>query len=69
MKPDRSCKLAAAYREGQRAAWHRRGHRPRPVVVVKPLDRKVRVADLVASSHRRIILRDVMASSLTGARG
>jgi hypothetical protein len=33
--------------------WHRRDHRPRPVLVVQELAKKVRVVDLVESTPHR----------------
>jgi hypothetical protein len=67
MKPDRTCKLASAYRPGDEGLWHRRGHRPRRVLVVKSLRTKVRVADLI--DRRTVVLREVMPANLTEVRG
>lgn len=49
---------------GNQALWCRRGHRPRPVFVLKQLPQKVRIVDLVESTHRKLVMRDVMPGNL-----
>jgi len=52
--------------DGSRAIWHRSGNRrPRPVLVVKHLARRVRVLDLVDSTQRHLIFREVEPVNLT----
>lgn len=53
----------------EEALWHRRGQRPRPVVVLQALDVKVRVVDLIESDTRRLVLRDVHPRNLTNRAG
>lgn len=52
---------------GSYALWHRSAQNlpPRPVFVVTALARKVRVVDLVDSTVRRIVTREVYPSNLT----
>lgn len=47
--------------------WHRsrEGKPPRPVVVVQQLPKKVRVLDLVDSTIRRLVFREVWPENLT----
>lgn len=51
------------------ALWHRSrdGKPPRPVLIVQRLACKVRVLDLVDSTPRRLVLREVMPENLTEA--
>jgi hypothetical protein len=51
---------------GDRALWHRRtAPRPRPVVVLQRLPLKVRVLDLVTSTPRRLVTREVFPDNPT----
>lgn len=50
---------------GSEALWHRRGHLPRPVLVMKRLPVKVRVLDLCTGDAHHLVLRDIQPSNLT----
>lgn len=52
---------------GTYALWHRsrRGVAPRPVFVVAQLEQKLRILDLVESTRRRLVLREVFPCNLT----
>jgi hypothetical protein len=60
---------APALRPGREALWHRTSApRPRPVLVLARLPEKVRVLDLVASTPRRLVTREVYPRNLTAQR-